>query len=77
MSGKPMRYPYTLSAQIAHFPFNHYYNHKRGWILKYWMWTAVGLMPVWYFFQKLTFQPENVKKWDEIHRKQFSGEMHH
>lgn len=54
MSGRPMKYPYTLSAKIAHFPFYHYYNHKNGWILKYWIWTSISLMPVWYFFQKLS-----------------------
>lgn len=29
------------------------------------------------FFFFLGYNPENVKKWDEIHKHQFSGEMRH
>lgn len=77
MSGRPMKFPYTLSAQIAQFPFMHYYNHPRSWILKYWLLANVVCLPVFYSIQKLSYNPENVKKWNEIHRKQFSAEMRH
>lgn len=77
MSGRPMKYPYTLSAKIAQFPFMRYYNHPRGWILKYWVAATVICMPFFYYVQKLSYSPENVKKWDEINRKQFSAEMRH
>ncbi|XP_076751554.1 reduction of Rh1 [Xylocopa sonorina] len=78
MSGIPMKYPYTLSAKITRFPFEHFYfKAKRGWLLRYWTVSAILCLPLWYKIQQLSYNPENVKKWEEIRRKQFSGEMHH
>ncbi|KOC64721.1 hypothetical protein WH47_00224 [Habropoda laboriosa] len=78
MSGRPMKYPYTLSAKMARFPFDHFYfKAKRGWVIRYWTLSSILLLPLWYKITKLTYNPENVKKWDEIHAKQFSGEMRH
>lgn len=78
MSGTPMKYPYTLSAKIARFPYEHFYfKAKRGWVIRYWTLSAIICLPLWYSLQKLSYSPENVKKWEEIDRKQFSGEMQH
>ncbi|CAK9813540.1 hypothetical protein ANTQUA_LOCUS7667 [Anthophora quadrimaculata] len=78
MSGIPMKFPYTLAAKIRRFPFDHFFfKAKRGWVIRYWTISSILLFPLWYKIQKLSYAPDNVKKWNEIHRKQFSGEMRH
>uniref|UniRef100_A0A6M2DEX9 Uncharacterized protein n=1 Tax=Xenopsylla cheopis TaxID=163159 RepID=A0A6M2DEX9_XENCH len=70
---RPMKYPYTFSAKIAQFPLKYHVVNNPLW--KYYF-IAVGLsLPIFYKIQKLSYSPENVAKWDEIHRKEFSG--HH
>lgn len=70
-----MVYPYTYAAKLAQFPYKHYWNNV--WVFKYYCIAFVVCMPLFYKIQKMSFAPENVKKWQEIRRKQFSGEMHH
>ncbi|XP_008205515.1 uncharacterized protein LOC100118244 [Nasonia vitripennis] len=72
---RPMKYPYTLSAKIAQFPYKHYYKHS--WAFKYFLYSTIICLPIFYKIQKMSYSPENVKKWDEIHRKEFSGADHH
>ncbi|CAL7949616.1 unnamed protein product [Xylocopa violacea] len=76
MSGRPMKYPYTLSAKITRFPFYHYFFvTKNGWLLRYWLVASILCLPLWYKIQQLSYSPGNVKKWAEIRKRQFSGEM--
>ncbi|KAG6799188.1 hypothetical protein HZU73_05291 [Apis mellifera caucasica] len=78
MSGRPMKFPYTIAAKITRFPFHHYFvKSETGWVFRYWAISILICAPLWYKFQQLSHNPENVKKWDEIHKHQFSGEMHH
>ncbi|XP_076638039.1 reduction of Rh1 isoform X1 [Colletes latitarsis] len=75
--GRPMKFPYTLSAKIAQFPYKYYFTHKSSWVFKFWLISVVLTAPLFYKIQKLSYSPENVKKWDEIHRKEFLGEVGH
>ncbi|OAD56920.1 hypothetical protein WN48_02445 [Eufriesea mexicana] len=77
MSDRHMKFPYTFAAKLARFPFHYYWTSKRGWVLRYWALSTVLCTPVFYYIQKLSYHPDNVKKWEEIHKKQFSGEMRH
>ncbi|XP_078034589.1 reduction of Rh1 [Augochlora pura] len=72
-----MKYPYTLSAKLAQFPYKHYFNNPYSWIFKWWFAGALVTLPIFYKIQKLSYSPGNVEKWNEIHRKQFSGEHEH
>lgn len=96
---RPMKYPYTISAKIAQFPYRYYYQHS--WMFKYLIFGTLITLPIFYKIQKLcksyslsqclsdlsgiyyhlplfsAFSPENVKKWDKIHREMFEGTGHH
>ncbi|XP_014205971.1 uncharacterized protein LOC106637621 [Copidosoma floridanum] len=72
---RPMRFPYTYTAKIAQFPYKFYFKHS--WGFKYWVIASVLCLPVFYKLQKMSYSPENVKNWDEIHRKEFYGGDHH
>ncbi|XP_076383857.1 reduction of Rh1 [Megalopta genalis] len=72
-----MIFPYTLSAKVAQFPYKFYYNNERAWMFKWCIFGFIAAAPIFYQIQKLSFSPGNVKKWDEIRRKQFSGEREH
>merc|ERR1712212_159689 len=62
MSGRMMKYPYTVSAKLAQFPFTYYL--KNQWIFKYYF-IGVGLsIPVFHWFQKQACSPGNVAKWE-------------
>ncbi|XP_026466862.1 uncharacterized protein LOC113370411 [Ctenocephalides felis] len=65
---RPMKYPYTLSAKIAQFPFKFYLNNNALW--KYYFIAVAVSIPVFYKIQKLSYSPENVAKWAESRRKQ-------
>ncbi|XP_012215392.1 uncharacterized protein roh [Linepithema humile] len=74
-SYRPMKYPYTLSAKVAQFPFRYYVNHS--WMFKYWL-IGIGIsLPLFYKIQKLSYSPENVKKWKKTHHDMFTGADHH
>ncbi|XP_044728922.1 uncharacterized protein LOC123292359 [Chrysoperla carnea] len=71
--GRPMKFPYTLSAKIAQFPFKHYLNNQ--WIWRYGAISCLICLPIFYKISKLANSPENVSKWKEIRRKEAEG--HH
>ncbi|KAI8424740.1 hypothetical protein MSG28_006691 [Choristoneura fumiferana] len=71
--GRPMKFPYTISAKIAQFPFKYYVSNQ--WIWKYWMAGIVISVPIFYKIHKLANSPENVSKWAEMRRKEAAG--HH
>merc|ERR1711887_267638 len=61
MSGRAMKYPYTLGAKIAQFPFGYYI--KNQWLFKYYL-LGVGLsVPIFKAFQDAAMSPANVEKW--------------
>ncbi|CAL1673239.1 unnamed protein product [Lasius platythorax] len=72
---RPMKYPYTISAKLAQFPFRYYMQHS--WLFKYTIIAVALTYPIFYKIQKLSYSPENVKKWDKIHREMFQGTGHH
>lgn len=49
--GRPMKFPYTLSAKIAQFPFKFYYNNN--WLFKYYIFGLVVSLPVFMKISKL------------------------
>ncbi|XP_076667327.1 reduction of Rh1 isoform X2 [Andrena cerasifolii] len=73
--GRPMKYPYTLSAKIAQFPYAYYYKHS--WVFKYWVLGCLVTAPIFYKIQKMSYSPENVEKWRAIDKETFSGKSHH
>merc|ERR1712215_598250 len=61
MSGRAMKYPYTLGAKIAQFPVGYYI--KNQWLFKYYL-LGVGLsVPIFKAFQDAAMSPANVEKW--------------
>ncbi|XP_055542806.1 uncharacterized protein LOC129728391 [Wyeomyia smithii] len=65
---RPMKYPYTFSAQLAQFPLQHYF--KKQWVFRYYF-IAFGLsIPLFYKISKLANSPANVAKWAESKRKE-------
>ncbi|XP_076166820.1 reduction of Rh1 [Ptiloglossa arizonensis] len=72
-----MKFPYTFTARLVQFPYKYYYNQKNAWVFRYGLYAAILTLPVFYKIEKLSFNEENVKKWNEIHRREFSGEMIH
>ncbi|KAG7202580.1 hypothetical protein KM043_009774 [Ampulex compressa] len=49
----------------------------KPWAFRYWLYGVVVCAPMFYMLQKMSYSKENVEKWAEIRRKQFSGETHH
>ena len=49
--GRPMKFPYTMSAKIAQFPYKYYLNNN--WVARYWMISAIACIPIFYSIQKL------------------------
>ncbi|CAA9997598.1 unnamed protein product, partial [Nesidiocoris tenuis] len=43
-TGRPMRYPYTLTAKLAQFPFKYHYNNV--WLFKYWLFGIAVSLPL-------------------------------
>ncbi|XP_076235174.1 reduction of Rh1 [Calliopsis andreniformis] len=74
---RPMKYPYTLSAKIAQFPFRMYYDYKGSWMFKWWIFGTIATLPIFYKIQRMSYSPENVKKWREMDRQTFLGHSHH
>ncbi|XP_063367722.1 uncharacterized protein LOC134656132 [Cydia amplana] len=70
---RPMKFPYTISAKIAQFPFKYYVTNQ--WIWKYWMVGIAASIPIFYKIHKLANSPENVSKWAEMRRKEAAA--HH
>ncbi|XP_011869631.1 PREDICTED: uncharacterized protein LOC105563004 [Vollenhovia emeryi] len=72
---RPMKYPYTVSAKIAQFPYKYYIKHS--WLFRYMLVATVVTMPFFYKVEKLSYAPENVAKWEKTHREMFEGTGHH
>ncbi|TGZ49173.1 uncharacterized protein Roh [Temnothorax longispinosus] len=72
---RPMKYPYTLTAKVAQFPYRYYVKHS--WLYKYLLIGTLVSFPIFYKVQKLSYAPENVAKWDKLHREMFEGTGHH
>ncbi|XP_043462020.1 uncharacterized protein LOC122498390 [Leptopilina heterotoma] len=70
-NSRKMKYPYTYSAKIAQFPYQYYFKHS--WMIRYCCYAAIVVAPIIYQFQKMSFAPANVKKWEEIDRKTYEG----
>lgn len=49
--GRPMKFPYTLSAKIAQFPMKYYIQNQ--WVWRYWMVGIAVSLPVFYKIHKL------------------------
>ncbi|KAL3285659.1 hypothetical protein HHI36_000191 [Cryptolaemus montrouzieri] len=71
--GRPMKFPYTMSAKIAQFPIKMYL--QKQWIWKYYAVSVVLCLPVFYKIHKLANSPANVAKWALL--KQKAAEEHH
>lgn len=72
---RPMKYPYTFLGKISQFPFNYYMQHS--WLFKYTLIATFIALPIFYKIQKLSYSPDNVKKWEKLHREMFEGTGHH
>ncbi|XP_014271364.3 uncharacterized protein roh [Halyomorpha halys] len=74
-SGRPMKYPYTLTAKIAQFPYKFYINNN--WMWKYYL-IALGVsFPLFYKLSRASNTPENVRVWHEIRKRDFTPGGHH
>ena len=68
MSGRPMKYPYTLSAKIAQFPWGMYW--KNAWVFRYGAFASALTFPIFVMIQNAVYSPSNVEKWTEIRKKE-------
>ncbi|KAF0290961.1 hypothetical protein FJT64_010873 [Amphibalanus amphitrite] len=68
MSGRPMKYPYTLSAKIAQFPWGLYW--KNAWVFRYGAFASAITFPIFVMIQNAVYSPSNVQKWTEIRKKE-------
>ena len=50
-TARTMKYPYTISAKVAHFPYAYYW--KNNFVFRYWIYANILLIPVFYKIQKL------------------------
>merc|ERR1712168_1145441 len=63
MSGRAMKYPYTLGAKIAQFPFGYYV--KNQWVFKYYLFGIAASIPIFKAFQDAAMSPANVEAWNK------------
>lgn len=69
-----MKYPYTLSAKIAQFPYFYYMKNNNIW-----MYYPLGCLVAFYVFikiHKMSNSEANVKSWAETQRKLAEKEHH-
>ncbi|KAB0795437.1 hypothetical protein PPYR_12276 [Photinus pyralis] len=66
-SSRAMKYPYTFSAKIAQFPIMHYY--KNSWVYRYYCYSLVVSIPIFWKLQCMSNSPGNVQKWEELKAK--------
>lgn len=70
-----MKYPYTLSAKIAQFPYFYYFKNNIIWM--YW---PPAMVVAFYFILQIhnvVNSEANVKSWAETQRKIAEKEHHH
>lgn len=72
--GRPMKFPYTFSAKVAHFPWKFYV--KNNWIWRYYVYAFVVCIPMFSYFTGMANTPGNVKKWKELQKAEHA-EHHH
>ncbi|CAH0720666.1 unnamed protein product, partial [Brenthis ino] len=73
-SGRHMKFPYTMSAKIAQFPYFYYLKHNNIW-----MYYPLGFLVSLYFFTKIhamANSESNIRSWAEIQRKAAEKEHH-
>lgn len=47
----PMKYPYTLTAKMAQFPYKHYYDHN--WMWRYYFYALIACVPIFYKLSRM------------------------
>ncbi|CAH2086680.1 unnamed protein product [Euphydryas editha] len=73
-SGRHMKFPYTMSAKIAQFPYFYYMKNNNIW-----MYYPLGCLVAFYVFIKIhgvVNSEANVKSWAESQRKAAEKEHH-
>ncbi|CAH0556058.1 unnamed protein product [Brassicogethes aeneus] len=71
---RPMKFPYTFTAKIVQMPWKFHYD--TNWYYKYYVFGVIGSIPVFAYLMKLSYSPENVKKWKEIKAKEHEEYLH-
>lgn len=62
--GKPMAYPYTMSAKLSQFPWRFLWH--RSWTSRYFAYAVVFLVwPAYWQIDKVLTGPENKALWRE------------
>jgi len=74
MTDRTMRYPYTFTAKMAHFPYAHYW--KKVWLYRWMFYTSILLYPVFRKITLISYSPANVEKWKDI-RAHYYMPKHH
>ncbi|KAH9505543.1 hypothetical protein Btru_055838 [Bulinus truncatus] len=62
--GELFKYPWTVFSKLQQFPYKFYWEHGRAF--RYFIYSSILLVPVYYKLQQLSNSPANVKKWEEI-----------
>jgi len=68
MSGRQMKYPYTLSAKIALFPYRHHFQNH--WVYKYYTFGLIASFPIFMWLNGQINSPGNIKKFEEAKAKE-------
>ncbi|XP_046652664.1 uncharacterized protein LOC124343372 [Daphnia pulicaria] len=63
MSGRMMKYPYTLTAKIGMFPFKHHMS--KSWIYKYYAVGVLTTFPIFVWLNDKINSPGNIKKYED------------
>merc|ERR1712055_3910 len=71
---RTMKYPYTMSAKIAHFPYG--YHWRKVWLFRWMIYTSIFMIPIWRKIGQATYAPANVAKWKEIRAGYYKHEEH-
>ncbi|XP_064603866.1 uncharacterized protein LOC135469217 [Liolophura sinensis] len=66
-TGVPMRYPYSLSAKLARFPYKWFWNNSR--FVRFLGLSLVLTFPIFYKIHRGVNSPANKQQWAEIRKK--------
>jgi len=70
-----MKYPYTLSAKVAQFPYKFHWNNN--WLFRYYFYGLAVSAPFFYWINSIANSPEAKAKHREYLAKQKAEHGHH
>lgn len=72
-ASRRMKFPYTFTAKLVHFPIKFYITHN--WMWRYYFIAVIVCLPVFKYIHGLSNAPGNVQRWNEL--KKAEAHEHH